>query len=131
MQVERAKKVYDSGINGLYTLNTISLKDAKSLAKNSDMEKETRLAMIEIARQEKRSKKLLSHYYQNGIEEFDTSVFGSLVSEISTLEAKSAELIDEIKQKKNRKQNAAQAEKEAYAAKLRESRKNNKSKNKK
>lgn len=131
MQVERAKKVYDIGINGLYTLNTISLKDAKSLAKNSDMEKETRLAMIEIARQEKRSKKLLSRYYQNGIEEFDTSVFDSLVSEISTLEAKSAELIDEIKQKKNRKQNAAQAEKEAYAAKLRESRKNNKSKNKK
>ncbi len=105
MQVERAKKVYDSGINGLYTLNTISLKDAKSLVKNSDMEKETRLAMIEIARQEKRSKKLLSRYYQNGIEEFDTSVFDSLVSEISTLEAKSAELIDEIKQKKNRKQN--------------------------
>lgn len=112
MQVERAKKVYDSGINGLYTLNTISLKDAKSLAKNSDMEKETRLAMIEIARQEKRSKKLLSRYYQNGIEEFDTSVFDSLVSEISALEAKSAELIDEIKQKKNSKQNAAQAEKE-------------------
>lgn len=112
MQVERAKKVYDSGINGLYTLNTISLKDAKSLAKNSDMEKETRLAMIEIARQEKRSKKLLSRYYQNGIEEFDTSVFDSLVAEISTLEAKSAELIDEIKQKKNSKQNAAQAEKE-------------------
>lgn len=131
MQVERAKKVYDSGINGLYTLNTISLKDAKSLAKNSDMEKETRLAMIEIARQEKRSKKLLSRYYQNGIQEFNTSVFDSLVAEISTLEATSAELIDEIKQKKNRKQNAAQAEKEAYAAKLRESRKNNKSKNKK
>lgn len=112
MQVERAKKVYDSGINGLYTLNTISLKDAKSLAKNSDMEKETRLAMIEIARQEKRSKKLLSRYYQNGIQEFDTSVFDSIVSEISALEAKSAELIDEIKQKKNSKQNAAQAEKE-------------------
>lgn len=112
MQVERAKKVYDSGINGLYTLNTISLKDAKSLVKNSDMEKGTRLAMIEIARQEKRSKKLLSRYYQNGIEEFDTSVFDSLVSEISALEAKSAELIDEIKQKKNSKQNAAQAEKE-------------------
>lgn len=112
MQVERAKKVYDSGINGLYTLNTISLKDAKSLAKNSYMEKETRLAMIEIARQEKRSKKLLSRYYQNGIQEFDTSVFDSLVAEISTLEAKSAELIDEIKQKKNSKQNAAQAEKE-------------------
>lgn len=57
-------------------------------------------------------KKLLSHYYQNGIQEFDTSVFDSIVAEISTLEAKSAELIDEIKQKKNRKQNAAQAEKE-------------------
>lgn len=106
MQVERAKKVYDSGINGLYTLNTISLKDAKALAKNSEMEKETRLAMIEIARQEKRSKKLLSRYYQNGIEEFDTSVFESLVAEISTLEATKADLINEIKQ------NGAKSEKE-------------------
>lgn len=106
MQVERAKKVYDSGINGLYTLNTISLKDAKALAKNSETEKETRLAMIEIARQEKRSKKLLSRYYQNGIEEFDTSVFESLVAQISTLEATKADLINEIKQ------NGAKSEKE-------------------
>lgn len=112
MQVERAKKIYDNGINGLYTLNTISLKDAKSLAKSSDAEKEIRLAMIEIARQEKRSKKLLSRYYPNGIQEFDSSVLGSLVYEISSLETKRTDLINEIKQGRKNNQNATEAKKE-------------------
>lgn len=100
MQVERAEKVCEAGINGLYTLNTISLKGAKALPKNSETEKEMRLCMIEIARQEKRSKKLLSRCYENGIQEFDYSVFDSVVSEISALEKRQAELIDEIKLKK-------------------------------
>ena len=112
MQVERAKKIYDNGINGLYTLNTISLKDAKSLAKSSDAEKEIRLAMIEIACQEKRSKKLLSRYYPNGIQEFDSSVLGSLVSEISSLETKRTDLINEIKQGRKNNQNTTEAKKE-------------------
>lgn len=112
MQVERAEKVCEAGINGLYTLNTISLKDAKALPKNSETEKEMRLCMIEIARQEKRSKKLLSLCYENGIQEFDYSVFDSVVSEISALEKRQAELIDEIKQEKENKQNTLSARKE-------------------
>lgn len=98
--------------NNLYTLNTISLKDAKALPKNSETEKEMRLCMIEIARQEKRSKKLLSRCYENGIQEFDYSVFDSVVSEISALEKRQAELIDEIKQEKKNKQNTLSSRKE-------------------
>lgn len=112
MQVERAKKIYEQGINGLYTLNTISLKDAKALPKNSETEKEMRLCMIEIARQEKRSKKLLSRYYKNGIQEFDSSVFDSILSEISVLEKRQSELIDEVKQEKKNKQNTITLRKE-------------------
>lgn len=112
MQVERAKKIYEQGINGLYTLNTISLKDAKALPKNSETEKEMRLCMIEIARQENRSKKLLSRYYKNGIQEFDSSVFDSILSEISVLEKRQSELIDEVKQEKKNKQNTITLRKE-------------------
>lgn len=68
--------------------------------------------MIEIARQEKRSKKLLSRYYKNGIQEFDSSVFDSILSEISVLEKRQSELIDEIKQEKKNKQNTITLRKE-------------------
>lgn len=68
--------------------------------------------MIEIARQEKRSKKLLSRCYENGIQKFASSVFDSVVSEISALEKRQAELIDEIKREKENKQNTLSARKE-------------------
>lgn len=112
IQVERANKICEKGINGLYTLNTISLKDAKALPKISEDEKEIRLAMIEIAHQEKQSKKLLSRYYKNGIKEFDSSVFNSLISKISSLEERKNVLINEIKQERKSSQNAMEAKKE-------------------
>lgn len=77
-QVERAKRICERGLAGLMDLNTISVKEARRLPKNTPDEKEMRKYAIENARAERLSRKTLQKNYANGISEFDSDIFGEL-----------------------------------------------------
>jgi GPH family glycoside/pentoside/hexuronide:cation symporter len=77
-EIERAKHIVSLGLKGLPTLSTVSLSQAKALPKITNEEKEIRSDMIERARQEKYSKKVIKKYYPDGVEEFDMTVFEKL-----------------------------------------------------
>jgi len=77
-QVERAKRICERGLAGLMDLNTISVKEARRLPKNTPDEKEMRKYAIENARAERLSRKALQKNYANGISEFDSDIFGEL-----------------------------------------------------
>lgn len=94
IQLERANKIVAAGLDGLASLNTISVKQAKKLPKNTEDEKEFRKLSIENARAEKASKKALEKNYANGITEFDSDIFGVLFNQEDEIEAQIKSLIE-------------------------------------
>lgn len=87
VQVERAKRICEGGLAGLKNLNTISVKEARRLPKNTPLEKEIRKYAIENARAERLSRKALRKNYANGISEFDSGVFGELFRQEDELDS--------------------------------------------
>lgn len=87
-RVIRAEEIVSQGIESLYTLSTITLKDAKAMPKTTAEEKELRKIAISDARKEKVSKKMLKRHFPNGIERFDVGIFDSLFAEQDALDMK-------------------------------------------
>lgn len=103
IQLERANRIVAAGLDGLASLNTISVKQAKKLPKNTEAEKEFRKLSIENARAEKASKKALEKNYANGITEFDSNIFGKLFNQEDEIETQIKLLIDDYRKAKSEK----------------------------
>ena len=104
-EVARARLIVSDGLQGLATLSTVTLEDAKLMPKATKDEKTLRKAAIERARAEAQSKKLLNKYYPEGITEFDADVFEKLFAAEDDNEAqtnKAYSALAEAKKNKNR-----------------------------
>lgn len=88
VQVDRAKRICERGLAGLIDLNTISVKEARRLPKNTPDEQEMRKYAIENARAERLSRKALRKNYANGISEFDSDIFGELFRQEDELDSR-------------------------------------------
>lgn len=95
-QVRRAQQICGAGLNGLATLHTISLSEAKAMPKSTQAEKELRREAIDTARQERFSKKKLAQYYPNGIVEFDRTIFNEIFAREDEIEAERHEKIVQL-----------------------------------
>lgn len=95
-QVRRAQQICGAGLNGLATLHTISLSEAKAMPKSTQVEKELRREAIDTARQERFSKKKLAQYYPNGIVEFDRTIFNEIFAREDEIEAERHEKIVQL-----------------------------------
>ena len=103
IQLKRARKIYENGLDGLKDLNTMTLKQAKALPKNTEDEKEIRKLAIENARTEKASKKAIAKNYVNGIAEFDSDIFGDLFNKEDELDAEIKAFVDDYRKAKDSK----------------------------
>ena len=103
IQLKRARKIYENGLDGLKDLNTMTLKQAKALPKNTEDEKEIRKLAIENARTEKASKKAIAKNYANGIAEFDSDIFGDLFNREDELDAEIKAFVDDYRKAKDSK----------------------------
>lgn len=95
-QVRRAQQICGAGLNGLATLHTISLSEAKAMPKSTQAEKELRREAIDTACQERFSKKKLAQYYPNGIVEFDRTIFNEIFAREDEIEAERHEKIVQL-----------------------------------
>lgn len=77
-QVEEARALVLSGLDGLTKINGMSVAQAKHLPEITPEQKQIRKNVIEKARQEKYSKKVIKKYYPDGVTEFDITVFDKL-----------------------------------------------------
>lgn len=102
-QVERAEKIVNAGLDGLLTLNTISIETAKAMPKNTPEEKKSRSSAIAVARAERDSKKIVAKYYPNGITEFDMSTFDLLFNEEDSIDSNLKTLYAELNEAKSNK----------------------------
>ena len=96
-QLAEAQKIYDSGLEGLYSLEIPSMKAAKSLPKSTEAEKELRRNAINRVRMIKDSKKVLANKYAGGIEKFDVKVFEQLFEKEDELDAQIKEAVNELR----------------------------------
>lgn len=96
-QLAEAQKIYDSGLEGLYSLEIPSMKAAKSLPKSTEVEKELRRNAINRVRMIKDSKKVLANKYAGGIEKFDVKVFEQLFEKEDELDAQIKEAVNELR----------------------------------
>ena len=110
-QVEEAKKIFDAGLEGLYSLEIPSMKAAKSLPKNTDAEKEIRRNEINRVRMIKDSQKTLKKHYSDGIEKFDLRIFDRLFEKEDAFEAEIKETVNALREAS--KQHDKEAEKTA------------------
>ena len=110
-QVEEAKKIFDAGLEGLYSLEIPSMKAAKSLPKNTDAEKEIRRNEINRVRMIKDSQKTLKKHYSDGIEKFDLRIFDRLFEKEDAFDAEIKETVNALREAS--KQHDKEAEKAA------------------
>ena len=109
-QLAEAQKIYDSGLEGLYSLEIPSMKAAKSLPKSTEAEKELRRNAINRVRMIKDSKKVLANKYAGGIEKFDVKVFEQLFEKEDELDAQIKEAVNELRSAaKEKNKNAEKA----------------------
>lgn len=103
MQLERARKICENGLDGLKNLNTVTLKQAKALPKNTPEERELRKFAVENARTEKASRKAFAKYYANGITEFDSDAFIELFNKDDRIDAEIKSLAADVRKAKSEK----------------------------
>lgn len=106
-QVRRAQRICAAGLQGLSTLHTISLREAKAMPKSNPEEKELRRQAVDTARQERFSKKMMAKYYPNGIEMFDRTVFDGLFVREDEIELERHEKINQLAQARKNRDRAA------------------------
>lgn len=113
-EIRRAEKIYAMGLEGLTTLETISLSDAKKLPRSNAEEKQIRSATIEHARAERDSKKAIQKYFNGKIKEFDNKVFETLFAKEDEMDLRRKEIVNELDaaKKNHDKASAAMLKKE-------------------
>ena len=121
-QLSEAQKIYDSGLEGLYSLEIPSMKAAKSLPKSTEAEKELRRNAINRVRMIKDSKKVLANKYAGGIEKFDVKVFEQLFEKEDELDAQIKEAVNELRSAAKEKNKDAEKAANEKIKKLRKSR---------
>lgn len=95
-EIRRAEEIYAMGLEGLTTLETISLSDAKKLPRSNAEEKQIRSAAIEHARAERDSKKAIQKYFNGKIKEFDNKVFEALFAKEDEMDLRRKEIVNEL-----------------------------------
>lgn len=121
-QLAEAQKIYDSGLEGLYSLEIPSMKAAKSLPKSTETEKELRRNAINRVRMIKDSKKVLANKYAGGIEKFDVKVFEQLFEKEDELDAQIKEAVNELRSAAKEKNKDAEKAANEKIKKLRKDR---------
>lgn len=121
-QLAEAQKIYDSGLEGLYSLEIPSMKAAKSLPKSTEAEKELRRNAINRVRMIKDSKKVLTNKYAGGIEKFDVKVFEQLFEKEDELDAQIKEAVNELRSAAKEKNKDAEKAANEKIKKLRKDR---------
>lgn len=121
-QLAEAQKIYDSGLEGLYSLEIPSMKEAKSLPKSTEAEKELRRNAINRVRMIKDSKKVLANKYAGGIEKFDVKVFEQLFEKEDKLDAQIKEAVNELRSAAKEKNKDAEKAANEKIKKLRKDR---------
>ena len=121
-QLAEAQKIYDSGLEGLYSLEIPSMKAAKALPKSTEAEKELRRNAINRVRMIKDSKKVLANKYAGGIEKFDVKVFEQLFEKEDELDAQIKEAVNELRSAAKEKNKDAEKAANEKIKKLRKSR---------
>lgn len=121
-QLAEAQKIYDSGLEGLYSLEIPSMKAAKSLPKSTEAEKELRRNAINRVRMIKDSKKVLANKYAGGIEKFDVKVFEQLFEKEDELDAQIKEAVNELRSAAKEKNKDAEKAANEKIKKLRKDR---------
>ena len=121
-QLAEAQKIYDSGLEGLYSLEIPSMKAAKALPKSTEDEKELRRNAINRVRMIKDSKKVLSKKYADGIEKFDVKVFEQLFEKEDELDAQIKEAVNELRSAAKKKNKDAEKAANEKIKKLRKDR---------
>ena len=121
-QLAEAQKIYDSGLEGLYSLEIPSMKAAKSLPKSTEAEKELRRNAINRVRMIKDSKKVLANKYAGGIEKFDVKVFEQLFEKEDELDAQIKEAVNELRSAAKEKNKDAEKTANEKIKKLRKDR---------
>lgn len=121
-QLAEAQKIYDSGLEGLYSLEIPSMEAAKSLPKSTEAEKELRRNAINRVRMIKDSKKVLANKYAGGIEKFDVKVFEQLFEKEDELDAQIKEAVNELRSAAKEKNKDAEKAANEKIKKLRKSR---------
>lgn len=121
-QLAEAQKIYDSGLEGLYSLEIPSMKAAKALPKSTEDEKELRRNAINRVRMIKDSKKVLAKKYADGIEKFDVKVFEQLFEKEDELDAQIKEAVNELRSAAKEKNKDAEKAANEKIKKLRKSR---------
>ena len=108
-EIKRAEKIYAMGLEGLTTLETISLSNAKKLPKSNAEEKQIRSAAIEHARAERDSKKAIQKYFNGNIKEFDNKVFETLFAKEDEIDLRRKEIVNELEAAKKSQDKATAA----------------------
>ncbi len=121
-QLAEAQKIYDSGLEGLYSLEIPSMKAAKALPKSTEAEKELRRNAINRVRMIKDSKKVLANKYAGGIEKFDVKVFEQLFEKEDELDVQIKEAVNELRSAAKEKNKDAEKAANEKIKKLRKSR---------
>lgn len=121
-QLAEAQKIYDSGLEGLYSLEIPSMKAAKSLPKSTEAEKELRRNAINRVRMIKDSKKVLANKYAGGIEKFDVKVFEQLFEKEDELDAQIKEAVNDLRSAAKEKNKDAEKTANEKIKKLRKDR---------
>lgn len=121
-QLAEAQKIYDSELEGLYSLEIPSMKAAKALPKSTEDEKELRRNAINRVRMIKDSKKVLAKKYADGIEKFDVKVFEQLFEKEDELDAQIKEAVNELRSAAKEKNKDAEKAANEKIKKLRKSR---------
>ena len=109
-EVERARLIYDAGLNGLSKVTTISLEEAKAMPKATKEERKIRADAIEKAKNEIESKKVIAKHYPNGLTEFDNSVFEKLFNEEDAIGENLKALYEKLEEAKKEKDKSAMAQ---------------------
>ncbi len=87
-ELDIAKKIVSNGIENIKNLSVISVHNAKLLPKNSFGEKQRRTIMLDIARTERLSKKVIAKYFSDGISKHNIEEIEKLFSQEDEIDLK-------------------------------------------
>lgn len=121
-QLAEAQKIYDAGLEGLYSLEIPSMEAAKALPKSNEDEKELRRNAINRVRMIKDSKKMLAKKYADGIEKFDVKVFEQLFETEDQLDSQIKEAVNELRSAAKRKDKSGESSAKERIKQLRKKR---------
>ena len=98
--LENAKLIATAGLNGFLNVELPSKRDAKTMPKTTEEEKNRRRNMLTQIENTKTARKAIKKYYPNGITEFDASCFDELFKREDAAEEKLFAVSKEMKEAK-------------------------------